>query len=267
MLTARSLLADARALQSELAQEQQRLADTTIRAPKAGEEAKSQATTAPSGGGAADGAATQPPKPISYAVASRQTSIGEYVREGTPLFRLVADSPVKFRAQVAERFLGQVKVGQGVRVKVQAYPDTFAGTVTRISPAVDMASRAFQVEMLLPNEDGRLQPGSFARGAILTRVDPEVTLVPSDAVVTFAGVSKVFTVDEQNKAVEKKVELGQQVGDALEVTTGLKGAMPLVIDGRNKLATGTPVIPSPAAAIPATQQAITQAEPAPQTAR
>jgi hypothetical protein len=65
-------------------------------------------------------------------------------------------------------------------------------------------------------------------------------------------VSKVFTVDEQRKAVEKKVELGQTVGDAVEVMSGLEGALPVVIEGRNKLATGTPVtVAAPAGTQPA----------------
>jgi RND family efflux transporter MFP subunit len=303
LLTAQSLVADARALQSELEQALQQVADTTIRAPGRAPETQSlqtqnpqtqnlqtqntqtqipvavaasaeeESTTRASETGDAGqpaaqpaanadkppGSATRPTKPIRYAVASRLTSIGEYVREGTPLFRLVADDPIKFRAQVAERFLGQVKVGQAVRVKVEAYPEPFEGVVSRISPQVELATRSFQVEMLLPNEEGKLQPGSFAEGAILTRIDPEVTLVPAEALVTFAGVTKVFTVDEQRKAVEKKVELGQAVGDAVEVVSGLEGVMPLVTQGRGKLAPGTPVVPSAAAAAPATQ-AVTGAQ-------
>ncbi|MEO6435840.1 MAG: efflux RND transporter periplasmic adaptor subunit [Tepidisphaeraceae bacterium] len=248
LLTARALLADARARQSELNQETQRLSDTTVRAPQG---RATESATRP--------AATQASKSITYAVANRLVSVGEYVREGTSLFRLVADDPIKFRAQVPERFLGQVKVGQAVRVFVQAYPDAFDGIVARISPQVETATRTFQVETLVPNSDGKLQPGSFARGAILTRVDPQVTLVPADAVVTFAGVSKVFTLDNERKAVEKKVELGQAVGDALEVTRGLEGVMPVVIEGRNKLATGIPVVASAAA----TSQTVTRAQDAP----
>lgn len=269
LLTAQSLVADARALQSELEQALQQVSDTMIRAPGRAPETPRSAAVASAGedspavavaGGAGQredakqpGPTTRPEKTIRYAVASRLTSIGEYVREGTPLFRLVADDPIKFRAQVAERFLGQVKVGQAVRVKVEAYAEPFDGVVSRISPQVDLASRAFQVEMLLPNAEGKLQPGSFAKGAILTRVDPEVTLVPSEALVTFAGVTKVFTVDDQRKAVEKKVELGQSVGDAVEIVSGLEGVMPLVTQGRTKLAPGTPVVTSSTAAAPATQ--------------
>jgi multidrug efflux pump subunit AcrA (membrane-fusion protein) len=224
LLTARSLLADARAARSDLQLESQKLRDTTVRAPEAA--ATTQSLTKP--------AAEQ------YAVATRMVSIGEYVREGTPLFRLVADNPVKYRAQVPEKFLSQVKTGQAVRVQVAAYPEIFEGAVSRISPQVDRTSRTFEVEMLLPNPSGKLQPGSFATGHILTRVQENVTLVPLNAVVTFAGVTKVYTV-ENDKAVEKNIEPGQRVGDDIEVLNGLSGAVPVVIEGKNRLATGTPV--------------------------
>ena len=92
--------------------------------------------------------------------------------------------------------------------------------------------------MLLPNPTGKLQPGSFATGNILTRVEENVTLVPADALVTFAGVTKVFTV-ESGKAVEKKIETGQRVGDNIEIIAGLKGSVPVVVQGKNRLATGT----------------------------
>jgi RND family efflux transporter MFP subunit len=229
LLTARSLLAEARARQSELEQESQRLRDTTVSAPMP----TTRATTTT--------ATTAPASRAGYSVASRMVSVGEYVREGTALFRLVADDPIKFRAQVPERFLGQVKVGQSVHVHVEAYPgETFEGTVARISPQVEMSSRTFAVEMLLENADGRLGAGSFASGQILTRVDPQVTLVPAEAIVTFAGVSKVYTVAD-GKAVERKIELGQRVGDQVEVVGGMDKPEAVVIEGKNRLATGTPV--------------------------
>jgi RND family efflux transporter MFP subunit len=196
LLTARAQVADARARQSELDAEVQRLRDATVRAP----------------GG--EGSASTAPSARRYAVAARMTSIGEYVREGTALFRLIADDPIKFRAQMPERFLGEVKVGQKVRVSVEAYEEPFAGAVSRITPQVDVNTRTFGVEMLVPNAQGKLQSGAFARGAVLTRVQENVTFVPVDALVTFAGVNKIFSV-ENGKAVEKKVETGQRVGDRI----------------------------------------------------
>lgn len=262
LLTARSLAADARAMRSDFDLEQQKLRDATVRAPGAAP----ATTTQPAGAAAAAGRAgagdnakgasdRSKPQAGKYAVGARLVSVGEYVREGTPLFRLVANDPIKFRPQVPEKYQGQVQVGQKVRVTVSAYPGAaFEGTVARISPQVDVASRSFQVEILVPNADGRLQAGAFANGAILTRTQADVTLVPVEAIVTFAGVSKVFSVAD-GKAIEHKIDVGQPVGDAVEVVRGFKGIAPLVASGKNRLANGVPVTVGPATTAPATAPA------------
>jgi multidrug efflux pump subunit AcrA (membrane-fusion protein) len=248
LLTARAQVAEARARQSELDAELQRLRDATVRAPDGGNGVdraslmidRERPSTAPP-------TIHNPPSTSfsskRYAIAARLISVGEYVREGTALFRLVADDPIKFRSQVPERFLSEVKVGQKVRVNVEAYDEPFAGVVSRITPQVDVNTRTFGVEILVPNAQGKLQSGAFARGMVLTRVQENVTFVPLDALVTFAGVTKVFTV-ENGKAVEKKVETGQRVGERIEIVAGLSGAATVVTEGASKLAGGTPVKPA-----------------------
>jgi RND family efflux transporter MFP subunit len=218
LLTARSLLAEAQTRRSQLEQSQQRLRDTTLLAP-----------AIPNGGGA------------RFAVAARLVSVGEYVREGTALFRLVADNPIKFRAAVPERYAARVRAGQEVHVRVAAYPEAFAGRISRINPQVDVTTRTFQIEALVPNDEGLLRPGSFATGSIVTHVDEQVTLAPQRAVVNFAGVQRVFTVAD-GKAVEIRVEPGVRQGEYIEIARGLEGETPLVVGNADKLAAGTPVI-------------------------
>ncbi|HEV2296685.1 MAG TPA: efflux RND transporter periplasmic adaptor subunit [Tepidisphaeraceae bacterium] len=235
LLTARSILAEAATRRSELDLAEQRLADTTVRAPAA-DETESSAVDAATTHAAAG----------RYAVAQRFVSVGEYVREGTPMFRLVASDPIKFRAKVPERFVSQVRVGQKARVTVEAYADVFEGVVARINPAVDLASRTFEVEVIVPNSDGRLQPGAFARGSILTITDENVVFVPKQAVVTFAGVSKVFTVAD-GKAVDHTVRPTDVEIDAhVEIAQGLDPGGEVVVEGAARLAGGAPVIVTPA---------------------
>ena len=133
-----------------------------------------------------------------------------------------------------------MKTGQRVRVQVAAYPEVFEGAVSRISPRSIAPAARSKSRCSSPIRRANLQPGSFATGNILTRMQENVTLVPVNALVTFAGVTKVYTV-ENGKAVEKKIETGQRVVDNVEVVTGLSGAVPVVIQGKNRLATGTPV--------------------------
>jgi RND family efflux transporter MFP subunit len=222
LLTARSLLNQAQSLHAQVAIAQQLLADTTVIAPD------------PSSGNATSAQ-------HSYAIASRMISIGEYVREGAALFRLIDDDPVKLRATVPERYVADVKVGQRVRVRIEAYRDAFEGQLTRINPQIDPTNRTFQIEVVVPNEKHLLKPGAFAQASVETRRDENVVFVPRDAVVTFAGVDKVFTVDPNGKAVEHQLQLGDNRGEIVEVLKGLEGTESVVIEGASRLATGVAV--------------------------
>jgi RND family efflux transporter MFP subunit len=238
LLTAQSVLAEARSKKSDVELAAQRLADTTIKAPPPG----------------AISNTTQPTGP-RYAIAARLVSVGEYVKEGTPLFRLVADNPIKFRPSVPERYISEIKLDQSVEVTVNAYPnEKFSGKIARISPQVDAVSRTFQIEVLVPNPKGLLQPGSFGKGSVQTQTDPNVTFVPLESVISFAGVNKVFTVKE-GKAVEMNVETGIRRGNFIEITKGLSGQVPVVVSGASKLAGGVPVQVKSQPSTPTTQTA------------
>jgi RND family efflux transporter MFP subunit len=234
LLTARTLVAQAWSFKGDLDIANQRLNDATTRAPSTYE-----ATTQPVDTGKAPGEAH------SYVVTARYVNVGELVREITPCYRLVDDTPIKLRAKVPERYVSEIKVGQKVKTNVEAYPGTdFEGAVARINPQIDPDNRTFSIEVLIPNNDHRLKPGSFARASVQTRTDSNVVFAPRASVVTFAGVEKVFTVRDG-----KAVEIDVKPGDAhspdntyVEVTAGLKGNEELVIKGVNKLANGVPVI-------------------------
>ena len=237
VLTAQSALAEARAREAELALAEQQLADTTVRAPA---ELKQPATAQT----AASTTAPTQPGTREYAIAQRMASVGEYVNSAAPLFRLVDDDPIKLRASVPERFAGEVQVGQTVRVYVEAFAEPFVGKVTRINPQVDPTNRNFRVEALIDNPQRVLKPGAFARASIETRLQPDVIFVPASAVVSFAGVSRIYVNDGGN-ASERIVELGDRRGDEVEVRKGLKPADVVVTRGAEKLVPGTPLSVQP----------------------
>jgi multidrug efflux pump subunit AcrA (membrane-fusion protein) len=250
LLTAKALVGEARTRQAELAIAEQALRDTTIRAPRP--------VTAAGDDDAAGsaGATTAPATPPSsakgtYAVAARYVSVGELLSAISRMYRLVDDDPLKLRAPVREQYVGEMRVGQRAMVRVDAYDREFAGQVARISPQVDPGSRTFQIEIVIPNAEGLLRPGGFARARVETRQQDNVVFVPRDAVVTFAGVTKVFTVKD-GKAQEVVVEVAPTSGAEIEVTRGLKGGEPIIVKGANRLATGVPVAVNAAGAAPQT---------------
>lgn len=219
LLSAKAVLAEARTRQADLDLQQRKIDDAAIRAPR------------PEGTGSGKG---------RYGVTARLVTTGEYVREGTPMFRVIADDPIRYRASVPERFLPEIKLGQKVQVTVESYNTKFAGVMQRINPQVDQASRSFQVEIRVPNADARLRPGAFARGWIATHEDADVTFVPLESVVSFAGVKKVFTIKD-GKAVEHQVTTGIRNGNFLEIIEGLSGAQDVVVSGATRLANGISV--------------------------
>ncbi len=186
---------------------------------------------------------TPPQAGMKYAVAERMLSEGTMVRSMpvTNAFRLVLAHELKLRVMVPERYAAEVKVGQTAAVLADAVPGkTFTGKVARINPTVDSANRTFSVEVLMPNPDGTLKCGGFAKAAIQTRVDANVPTVPPESVVTFAGVNKIFLV-ENGKARAVEVQLGTREKDWVEVLGQLPPTGSVVTSGQTQLVNGSVV--------------------------
>src|SRR5262249_53585431 len=155
--------------------------------------------------------------------------------------KLVIDRPLKFRGRVPERKIGEVRLGQKAQVFTAAYKESFPGEVTRINPSIDRDTRAFEVEVLVPNAQGQLKPGGFAKTGILTDVSPQTPTVPLEALVTFAGVTKIFLV-EAGRAKEVQVTLGVEGSDWVEIASpALAEDAQVVTSGQTAVAQDTPV--------------------------
>jgi RND family efflux transporter MFP subunit len=150
-------------------------------------------------------------------------------------------NPLKLKTAVQEKNAGMIQKNQPVRFQVESFPDTtFSGRVAFISPAVDQATRTFQVEILVENSDRRLKPGFFAQGVIQTRLDENVMAVPEEAVSQLAGVSSVYAIAD-NKARQVTITTGSTKGKLVEVVSGLNGDEILAVSNINQLANGVAV--------------------------
>ena len=95
-------------------------------------------------------------------IAKRHVNAGEYVKENTAVFTLVALDPLKYTGTIPERYAPELKVGQRIELSVEAYPGKgFPGQVTRLSPAVEVQTRSLALEGRVANTDGKLRPGFF----------------------------------------------------------------------------------------------------------
>ena len=93
------------------------------------------------------------------------------------------------------------------------------GKVARINPSVDTASRTFQVETLVPNERGLLRPGGFAKAAIITDAEAKAAVVPIESIVRFAGVTKLFIVENGKARSINDIKTGSEGRGWVEVTS------------------------------------------------
>ncbi|MGE5247709.1 MAG: efflux RND transporter periplasmic adaptor subunit [Verrucomicrobiota bacterium] len=177
--------------------------------------------------------------PIDGAVRERRASVGEYLAAGVPVVALVRIHPLRLRVSVPERDASAVRVGQAVRVRVEGDAAEHAGRVARLSPAIQEQNRTLLVEAEVANPQGRIRPGAFARAEIVVAPGRPVVIVPSSAIVTFAGVEKVFGVKD-GRAVERPVRTGRRAGDRVEILEGLSAGDPVVAEPGN-LSGGQPV--------------------------
>jgi len=160
--------------------------------------------------------------PFNGVVAERLVSVGDYVNKGMKIAVVVRVNPLRVQLTVPEQFVSAISIGQPVGFVVDAYPGRqFEGRVQYVSPALQADQRALTVEAIVPNPKGDLKPGLFATARIEQQARTPGVLVPSAAVQTSGGTSRVFVVKD-DRVEERVVSIGQTVGDSFEITNGLK---------------------------------------------
>jgi RND family efflux transporter MFP subunit len=179
--------------------------------------------------------------PFGGLVAERAVSVGDYVTKGARVATVVSIDPLRVELTVPEQAISQIKIGQPVRLTVDAYPgEEFTATVRFVSPSVRVDQRALTVEAIAPNKDGRLKPGLFATALIQQGSPAPAILVAETAVETVAGTSRVYVVKD-GKAEERIVTLGEKLTGRVEVTSGLTKGDTIVAEPRGRVVDGMAV--------------------------
>jgi RND family efflux transporter MFP subunit len=179
--------------------------------------------------------------PATGAIAERLVQKGEFIRANTQVATIVQLNPLRLQTAVQEKYANVIRRNLAVQFRVEPFPDdVFEGRISNISPTINQQTRTFPVEILVANPSGRLKPGFFAKGAILTKKDENVLAVPLEAVSTLAGVSSVFVI-EDGTIRQQNVTLGTQEGNLVEILDGLKGNEMLASSNLNEIATGMKV--------------------------
>jgi Cu(I)/Ag(I) efflux system membrane fusion protein/cobalt-zinc-cadmium efflux system membrane fusion protein len=160
--------------------------------------------------------------PASGVIVEKTAVEGMHVTPGQTLFRIADLSSVWVEADVYERDMAAVRIGQAAAVTLDAYPDQrFAGRATYIYPFVEQQTRTMKVRFELPNPRGLLKPGMYANVQLATSA-ASVLSVPADAVLDSGTEQVVFVALGDGYFEPRRVRTARRVDGMVEVTQGLK---------------------------------------------
>jgi RND family efflux transporter MFP subunit len=179
--------------------------------------------------------------PFDGYVEKRLVNMGELVKAQMPVMAIVRLDPLKVIAEIPEKMAPWIADGRPVELRVDAYRDrTFLGKVTRISPAVNTATRAFPFEAVVPNRDAALKPGTFARVHVESGKVDDVLTLPYSALQYRYGVNRVFVVKGDRLSM-RELQIGERLGDRVEIASGVSEGDPVAITDVDTLSDGARV--------------------------
>jgi membrane fusion protein (multidrug efflux system) len=186
--------------------------------------------------------------PFSGVLGLRWVSIGEYLQPGKAIVNLDDIDPIKVDFRVPEVFAYQLKVGQKIKMSVDAVPgESFTGQVYAIDPQIDVNGRSVLLRAKVAQHDGPLRPGMFARIILILEERPNALMIPEEALVPKGDQQMVFKVVD-GKVVAAIVTTGVRNKGQVEIVQGLAAGETVITAGQIKVRPGMPVTPRPSAA-------------------
>jgi len=188
--------------------------------------------------------------PFDGELGVRRVEVGQFLTAGTQIVSLTDLSMLYANFTVPEKGSAALKVGQVVRVAVDAYPGrTFDGKITTIEPQVSTDTRNIRVQATIANPDRILKPGMFTSTTVVLPNKPPVVTVPETAVDYTLYGDSVFLLTEKKEAdgktsltaVRTFVRTGDRIGGRAEIIEGLKAGDRVVAVGQLKLQSGAAV--------------------------
>lgn len=170
--------------------------------------------------------------PIDGVITERKSTVGESLTKESEIYVISEPAELWVFAEVKERDVGAVKVGQDAAFNVLAYPEEkFRGKVVRVGNRIEAESRTLEVRIEVKNEDGRLKPGMFADVEIVTTVEENVLLIPEVAVQNESEVKLVFVARGENKFEKRVVKTGVEQTGRVQILEGVKEGENVVTEG------------------------------------
>jgi membrane fusion protein (multidrug efflux system) len=190
--------------------------------------------------------------PFAGHLGIRAVDLGQYLGAGTPIVTLQALDPIYVDFFVPQQSVDQVRLGQQVAVKVDAYKDqTFAGEISAVNPKVDISNRNVQIRAMLKNADHKLLPGMYATVDIAIGSPVAYVTLPQTAITYNPYGDTVYVVESKGNDTQGKpqlvarqtfVTIGPTRGDQVAILRGVEEGDTIVTAGQIKLHNGSVVM-------------------------
>jgi len=193
--------------------------------------------------------------PFTGVVTVRYADTGALIAAGTssstqsmPVVRVAQISALRLVLPIPESIAAEIRLGDPVKVHVQALNADYVGKVARFADSLDPQTRTMETEIDFQNSDGKLLPGMYVQAVVAPPHRPDMLAVPLEAVELGANSSEgsVLVVNARNILEERKVKLGAQGSTRVEVRDGLSEGERVVVGSRNEYRSGMKVIPKEA---------------------
>jgi multidrug efflux system membrane fusion protein len=185
--------------------------------------------------------------PFDGVVVRRNVEVGSLVAAGSAstskeLYYLAQTDGLRLTVAVPQTYAGDVLVGKAVNIKLLERPNAaFKGEITRVSGGVDVSTRSVQVEVALPNKDGKLLPGSYVEVNLPLSGNAKTLLIPPNTLQFRQDGPRVAVVGEGDKVAIRPVKLGRDLGRAVEVISGLTPKDAVVLNPHDTIEEGEKV--------------------------
>lgn len=181
--------------------------------------------------------------PFDGVITARGIDVGAHVTPGaTQLFAMAQADRLRLNISVPQAYASDVQVGQPVKVTVDELPGRhFEGRVAHVSGGIDSTTRTRQVEVIVPNAEGRLLPGAFARVSLDLKSSVASLLIPPGALLFGKDGAQVIVVDAERRLQFRDISLGRDLGRELEVLEGISAEDDLVLNPSDTLQPGQQV--------------------------
>jgi RND family efflux transporter MFP subunit len=189
--------------------------------------------------------------PYAGVVTVRYSDTGALVAAGTssstqamPVVRLAQISVLRLVLPIPESIAGTIRIGDPVKVHVQALNEDVVGKVTRFADSLDPQTRTMHTEIDFQNANGKLLPGMYVEATLSQIAKRDVLTVPLEAVeMTGTAEGSVLLLNPQNMLEERKVHFGQEGSTRIEVVSGLNEGDRIVVGSRSSFRSGMRVKP------------------------